>query len=307
MRISSCSRNLKWAAGTAAVTICLVGSAGQIAAATLVAGSSRAGVATPTRVGVTLDANTDSAIFAREGKTRDALGFPVGVKRIGQHVRDGFQKAEYDEVTELDSGGNVEAITDFDATGHLRTAVRLDPAPQGGPNVGRDAAIRTAQRSAVAAGLGVGTPSSTDADEAIGGWTIHWLRMQDGVRVRGDETRVQVRPDGRIASVALAQHDLDPAAVRRLGSDDARQVATGNLNSWFAGRNSGYSIQKVDLEWVGPNAAFDPSQVDAPERPYRLAWVTEVKPSGDAAKYVWQISLFVDATDGSIIGGDFVE
>ncbi|MGD0861762.1 MAG: hypothetical protein ABSA21_03255 [Candidatus Limnocylindrales bacterium] len=307
MRLSGTAVNVKWAAGTAAVAVCLIASAGHIAAAPQFSGSEHAGLGTPTRVETALAADADTALFAREVETRDALGFPVGVKRIGRHVLDGFEHAEYDEVTEVDSAGKVQAVTQFDSRGHLRAAVRLDAAPASKSRVTRDGAVRSAQKSARAAGLDIGTPTSTQADQATGGWTVHWARMQAGVRVRGDETRVQVWPDGRIQSVARAEHDLAAAPVQRIGSDAARQVASANLDSWSAGRNSGYAIQNVYLEWVGPNAAFDPDRATADEAPYRLAWVAEVKPFGDAANYAWLISLFIDAGDGSIIGGDLVE
>jgi hypothetical protein len=61
------------------------------------------------------------------------------------------------------------------------------------------------------------------------------------------------------------------------------------------------------MEWVGPNAAFDTSKLGQAPEPYRLAWVANVKPSGAAADGITLITLFVDAGDGTIIGGDVVE
>jgi len=307
MRLHSFSKNLKWAAGTVLVTGCLVASAGQIAAAPRPTGVTEAGLEPPARVESNLDVKTESAVLTRAGKTRDALGFPVGATRIGRHVRDGIERAEYDEVTELDAAGKVQAITQFDSGGQLRAAVRLDPVPVTRTKIGREGAVSSARQSVAKAGLAVATPTSTEVDVATGGWTVHWARMKAGVRVRGDETRVGVWPDGRIQSVSIAEHELAAAPARRIGSGEARQVASANLTSWFTGKSSGYVIQRVQLEWVGPNAAFDPSRIGASDAPYRLAWVTDVKPSGDAANYVRMISLFVDAADGTIIGGDIVE
>ena len=308
MQTSNSSKIVKSAAAVGIVALmCAAVSAGHIAAAPRLPDSNSAPPELATRVEVALDASADAVLIAREGRTRDALGFPVGVKRIGHHVIDGFENAEYDEVTELDSAGNLESVIQFDSKGRLRGAVRVGPAPAPGPRLTQAGAVRSAQKSALAAGLAVGAPTSTEADQATGGWTVHWARTQNGVRVRGDETRAQVWPDGRIQSVARAEHDLAAAPVSRISSDTARQVSGANLERWFAGRNSGYTIQKLDLEWVGPNAAFDPAGIGAAEAPYRLAWVAEVKPSGDAANAVWLMSLFVDAGDGTIIGGDFVE
>ena len=50
---------------------------------------------------------------------------------------------------------------------------------------------------------------------------------------------------------------------------------TGQFDRWFAGRDSGYAVQQMNLEWVAPNAAFDPAKVGAAPGPYRLAWVAE--------------------------------
>ena len=63
----------------------------------------------------------------------------------------------------------------------------------------------------------------------------------------------------------------------------------------------------MDLEWVGPNAAFDPAAVGEAAAPYRLAWVANVKPTGAASDVLRLVTLYVDAGDGSIIGGDVVE
>ena len=307
MRLLNWHLSFKSGLGAAAVVGCLAVTAGQLTAAPRQSPSSADLDGNPTRMEMALDANSSAAVFARAGKARDALEFPVGVTRVGKHVRDGFERAEYDEVSEMNSSGKIVALTQFDTKGRLRVAVRLDGPPRGGPRVTSDAAIRAAQRSTLAAGLTVGSPSRTDADEATGGWTVHWPRVKDGVPVRGDETRVNVWSDGHIQSVALVEHDLGAAPDRRIGLDSARQVASDNLDRWFAKRNSGYEIRDVMLQWVEPNGAFDPARITTAPTAYRLAWVTDVKPSGDAANYVWLMTLFVDAGDGNIIGGDFVE
>jgi hypothetical protein len=300
--------SIKTAVGTCALAVCLLVTAGQLAAAPRQAPSSDPDpIGKLAREETVLDAGTSSTLLAQAGETGNALGFPVGVKRIGKHVRDGFEQAEYDEVTELDSKGRISSITQFDKSGRLRTAIRLDSPPRGVLKVSGAGAIRLAQRSAQTAGLTLGTPSATDADQATGGWTVHWDRVAAGIRVRGDETRVQVWPDGRIQSVARVEHDLGPAPGQRINAESAKHAASDNLDRWFSGSHSGYAIQGVALEWVEPNGAFDPSLTANTSVPYRLAWVTEVKPSGDAANSMWLMTLFVDAGDGNIIGGDFVE
>jgi hypothetical protein len=305
MRPTAHSNGIKWLAGTSVVAFCLIVSAGSSAAAPSGAGVSVA--ERPARVETALGANADAAVLARETKTRDALGFPVGVSRIGRHVHDGLEQTEYDEVTELDAHGRPQALTQFDMNGQLRSAVRFDAPSAGAVKVTRDAAVKSAQRSISAAGLSAGAVSSTEADVAAGGWTVHWARLVDGVRVRGDETRVHIWANGRIQSVARAEHDLAAAPGNRMDAAAGRQIATSTVASWLAGHDSSYTVQKTALEWVGPNAAFDPAKLTSAEAPYRLAWVTEVVPTGTAAQTFWRISLFIDAADGSLIGGDFVE
>ena len=300
--------SVKTAVGTCALAVSLLVTAGQLAAAPTQAPSSDPDpMGKLAREEMVLDAGASSTLLAQAGETGNALGFPVGVKRIGKHVRDGFEQTEYDEVTELDSKGRVSSITQFDKSGRLRSAIRLDSPPRNVLKVNSAGAIRAAQRSAQTAGLTLGTPSATDVDQATGGWTVHWDRVAGGIRVRGDETRVQVWPDGRIQSVARVEHDLAPEPGQRIDADNAKHAASDNLDRWFAGRNSGYAIQGVALEWVEPIGAFDPMLAAATSVPYRLAWVTEVKPLGDAASAMWLMTLFVDAGDGNIIGGDFVE
>jgi hypothetical protein len=295
-------------AGTFAVAVCLVVSAGRLTAAPRPAGpSSQDVLGTPTRVETALDATGNASALARAGNTRDALGFPVGVQRIGKHVRDGFESVEYDEVSEIDSVGKVTSLTQFDAKGRLRAAIRLDGAPTGGSSVSRETATAMAKRSAAATGLTAGATSVAEVDQATGGWTVRWARVEGGVPVRGDETRVRVWPNGRIQSVSNVGHELATAPSVTLAPETARRIASANMTRWFANRSSGYAIQTVNLEWVEPNGAFDPSRITAAPQPYRLAWVTDVKPTGAAADYMWLISLFVDAGDGNIIGGDFVE
>ena len=149
--------------------------------------------------------------------------------------------------------------------------------------------------------------SRTESNPVSGGWDVYWARTASGFPVRGDETRVHVRQDGQIGSVARVEHKLAPAPVDRLSREAAQGAVAGQLDKWFAGRDFEYSVGAIDLEWVGPNAAFDGSKVGAAPAPYRLAWVANVQPSGTLADSVRLITLYLDAGDGTVIGGDVVE
>jgi hypothetical protein len=296
---------------------CVMG-AGIFGACLLFAGGALTAAATPAqapeltqlpvldRTETQLSAEAGAAIVDRAKHVRDELGFPAGKSRTARHVRDGFQNAEYDEVDEIDSDGRVAAIAQFDAGGRLRAAVRFDAPKKGGRKLTRDDAIAGARRSAAAAGLTVDDAAGADVNEATGGWSVRWQRVVDGVRVRGDEIRVELWPNGQVWSVARVEHALASRPGRTVASEQARQVATANLDLWFAGRSSSYALQSLDLEWVEPNDAIGSSLVE-PASPYRLAWVVQAQTSGDVSDYLYLISVFVDAGDGTIIGGDFVE
>jgi hypothetical protein len=299
----------------AVVAIGLAVSAGQMIAASsgTTAAGARADLVNAARMGqpvlteTVLNADDNPGVFAREASARDALGFPTGAKRAGKHVHDGIHATDYDEVDEVDGSGRPVALTQFDPNGHLVSAVRFDAPAASSPKVSRDSAGKTAAGGLKAAGVVVTGPYQADADQIFGGWDVHWDRSQDGVRVRGDETRVRVRTDGHIQSVATVEHDLAVAPATRIASDDATNVVSGQFDRWFAGRGSGYTIGEKSLEWVGPNATFDPAKLAATPSAYRLAWVVNVKPSGAAADYLSLVTMYVDAGDGSVLGGDVVE
>jgi hypothetical protein len=254
-----------------------------------------------------LDAQSSPAVFSRANSTRDALSLPTGVRRTGRHVKDSFQHAEFDEVDELDAKSDLVSLTQFEPSGRLRVAVRLDQSPHPATRIDGESASQAAQRGVAAAGLPVGGPRHVDSDVATDGWTVRWERTQNGVSVRGDETRVQVRPDGSIQSLARVEHQLAAEPTRRLDSDQAKRLVTNQAHQLFEASGSSYTIQKMDVEWVAPNDTFGSGQSADPQQAYRLAWVANVKPSGPAADYAWLVTVYIDAGDGSLLGGDIVE
>jgi hypothetical protein len=297
----------------AALVAGLAISTGQLTAANI--GISSAGtvglgavtVGQPATVEGALFAASHPDVFARAGSTRDAFGFPVGSQRNGRHVHDGVQGSDYDEVSEVDSAGQAIALTQFANDGHLLAAVRFDSPPAAIGNVTSDTATKAAQRALSGAGITVVGQARTEANETSGGWDVHWARAQGGYSVRGDETRVHVWHDGSIQSVSRVEHQVAAGPTRLMVQADARAAVTKQCNAWFASPASGCALQGMDLEWVGPNAAFDAGKLGAASAPYKLAWVANVKPSGRAADYVQLITLYIDAGSGSVIGGDVVE
>jgi hypothetical protein len=301
------STTLKSALGVGLLLICLTVTGGSFHTTTQQPRAVTATRSQPEVVALALDAAASPVVFSYAVTARDALGFPVGVRRSGKHVQDKFQHVEYDEVDELDAAGRPISMTQLDASGHLRVAVRLDDSPHPATPIARDPAIEIAQRGAISTGLTVAGPTHVDKDAATDDWTVRWSRTQNGIEVRGDETRVQVRPDGHIQSLARVEHELAAEPTQRINADRAKEIVSRQAEDWFAAAGSGYTIEKMDVQWVGPNGAFDASKPIDPQPVYRLAWVANVKPSGDASSYLWMVTVFVDAGDGSLLGGDFVE
>lgn len=295
-----------------AVVLGLGLSTGQLTAATMNGGGTQASdyssmAKQPGVAATPIYADNRPDVFARAGKARDAFGFPAGVTRTGRHVHDGYQNSDYDEVSELDAAGNTLSLTQFDADGGLVSAMRFDTAPMQAANSSGDAATKAAQRGLAAQGMRTLGQARLQENAVAGGWDVHWDRVEAGFAVRGDETSVHVWQDGRIQSVARVEHKLADAPTQKLGKAEAHQAVDRQMNAWFSGTAAGYTTEDIGLQWVGPNAAFDPSKVGADQQPYRVAWVVNAKPTGAAADSVRLITLYVDAGDGSIIGGDVVE
>ena len=246
-------------------------------------------------------------VFARAASVRDALGFGKGTARKGRHVNDGLQASSYDEVAEVDAAGRSTSLAQFDGNGRLLAAIRFDSPSKGGGAVSSDEATKAAQRGLVSAGLQPAGKARSLINDVGGGWDVHWDRNEAGYKVRGDDLSVHVWQDGRIQSVGRVEHELAAAPARTIAHDEAQGLVTSRCKTWFQGTESGFSVQSMDLEWVGPNAAFDSSKIDAAAEPYRLAWVANVKPSGKAADSLRLVTLYLDAGDGSVIGGDVVE
>jgi hypothetical protein len=299
---------------TAAIVFGLVVGSGRLAAAStqLEVGSDPGGfdsarVIGPVQQATAITADDHPEVFAGADKARDSFGFPVGVKKVGRHVHDGYQKADYDEVSEVTADGQPLALTQFDNSGRLTAAVRFDMGTAFGARVGGDGAVKAAQRGLSASGLVVAGQARTDSNPSDGGWDVHWNRVADGLAVRGDEVRVHLWSDGRIQTVGRAEHTLAAAPAQRLSQSEARKAATRQLDQWSANGGAGYTVTGMDVEWVGPNAAFDASKLNDAAAPYRMSWVVNVKPTGPSAGYVSLITLYVDAETGSVIGGDVVE
>jgi hypothetical protein len=305
MSVSVVRTGLKGAGLAGAITAAVVVTSGLAAAARPASELPDVGRG-PARVEVALAGDAEARLLARHGQIRDALGFPAGKNRGAWHVKDGFNHTEFDEVTEMAAGGEMLSVTQFDARG-LRLAVRLDKPAASRAGLKQDKAVKVAEQAVRRAGLPLGPVAVAEADTVSGGLVVRWARTEDGVPVRGDEIRVALRPDGRIASLSRVDHELAASGRKAIGSARAVEIARGILDGWSGQSESDYEIQRATLEWVEPNGIFDPDRVNSVAGPYRQAWVVIAKPTGAAGEQLHLLALFVDAGDGSLIGGDTVQ
>lgn len=243
-------------------------------------------------------------LLTEASAARDSLQFPVGESRTTKHVQDSTTQENYDEVDELDSQGHVISLTMF-SNGQLRAAMRFDAAPHPALPIGQVAATETAEKAASGLGLVAVPPTLTYPDVSSGGWVAQWDRTENGVAVRGDGTVVRVWADGRIAGVSHSFHVLaaPPSVIIDAGS--ATQEVNASLDQIVGSQRADLTVQAPVLEWVRPNGAFDSTRPIAEDPVCRLAWVVDV--SGGPSDSFTLLTVFVDAGDGTILGGDVVE
>jgi hypothetical protein len=304
---------MKWLAGVTTVAAALVVTTGSMTAASLPGptnprAASQAAIAAGTgRTETPLSADDKPEAVARSRATRTALGIPGGVDTRAVHVKDGTRGLEYDEVTDVGADGQPVALTQLDGSGRLLLAVRFDMPKQPKVAAGRQAALDRASSGLGSAGIEVGGSPFVGETQSWGGWDVSWPRSEGGVAVRGDEVRVHVREDGEIGSVGRVVHELASAPAVKLTRAQARSIATKQIQGWSAKSGARFTIGDLTMEWTAANATFDPGKIGAVEEPYRLCWVVNVTPEGDAAAYASLVVMYIDAGTGAVIGGDVVE
>jgi hypothetical protein len=280
---------------------------GAVAVAAVCTAGARQGVArTAERSASSLPAAHPPNAEARDRHraVRDRLGLPAGIEMSALHIESGDGALE--EVADLDGSRQPVAITQFDQTGALRLAVRLDGEPLGSARRSPAAGNLSAIAAAESLGLARGRPSRLDDDQSTGGWIATWDRTEAGTPVRGDGTTVVVWPDGRVASVSSRRRALAPAPVSRIAATRAMAIAQGLFGSSTARPTPALRMTEPTLEWVAPNGAFDRTRPIGGESRCRLAWVVTAR-GVDAEATPSQVTVYVDAGDGSVLGGDLVE
>jgi hypothetical protein len=235
-----------------------------------------------------------------------ALGLP-GVSQRVERLDDRFEHRTYDEVTSLDAAGHELAIARFETDGTVAMALVLGWQPRQGTPVGRATAEARGTDIVRAVGLEVAGRPSVLASSGSGGWSISWQRVVGGAPVRGDGIRVALWVDGSFHGLSRAQRPLAEAPAHPI----AARVARTTAEAWAAARYgvaaADVRVSAVEPAWVAPNGAFDPKGPDAPAETLRLAWVVRFEPHGSLAGRFRSIEAWLDAGDGSLLGGDVIE
>jgi hypothetical protein len=139
------------------------------------------------------------------------------------------------------------------------------------------------------------------------GWSAHWPRTVDGVPVLGDGIRVLLWPDGSFHGLTVAERPLAAAPGRRIAAGEARQIAEATAAGRYGANAEDLRVASAKLAWLAPNDAWNAGAPDAPAPTLRLAWVVTLTAGGPLADRLRGLQVWVDAGDGSVVGGDVME
>ncbi len=251
-------------------------------------------------------AGEEAQVQARGLAQARTLGVPTGMRVETTRVADRFAGTVSDEVATFDERGQRLGLVRMDLNGRLAAAVRFGWPDASARKVSGPAAIVRATALAGGVGLAIaGTPEvATDVD---GGWRVTWPRFVGGVAVPGDGVAVTLFADGTFHAAARQERALAPAPLVTISRGTAERLAGDRLAALLGPTDSGSSrIVKARLAWIAPNDTFDGRGPDAPDTVLRLAWIVEARTSGPLAERLRALELYLDASDGSLLGGDLL-
>ena len=233
-----------------------------------------------------------------------ALGVPSGTDTSVARVIDRFSGTVVDEVVTTDARGRRLGIVRIDGAGRLASAVRLGWRATGArvdAARARALGVMFAARGGI---TGSGTPVVTAS--ADGGWRVAWVRRVDGVPVVGDGNVVTLFGDGTFHAAARRERQLAAAPAATLEAPTAVRIAGERLGALLGAARGQARIVGSRLAWIAPNDTFDATAPDAPDPVLRLAWVVEVRTAAPLADRLRALELYLDAGDGSLLGGDLL-
>ena len=253
---------------------------------------------------------TSTALPAAAGRviaTRAAidaalLGLPPGATRTAIQVDNRFLGRSYVDVTARDTNQHPVAMLRYNPDGSIRTAIQLSwhTSSTALPVARAETTARWFAVRAQATPVGVATVSAT----ADGGTSVQWGRLVGGVPVPGDGVRVVLWPDGTLHSLAREQRPLATAPAAPLERAGATGRLEARLRDWFGASRPLVRVASLEFAWVAPIDMFNSQAADAPGSTLRLAWVATLSSSGALTSQWQRLQVWIDAGDGSLIGGD---
>lgn len=243
-----------------------------------------------------------AAARARAEAIRTRLGLP-GRATATQRIEDRLENLVVDQVTFSDANGP-SAIVELEPDGRPHVIIALGWRGANAPAASRNLVLRRALAHVKAAGIEVsGLPTII---ETVDGWEVVWERQVDGIPVLGDGVRLSLWKDGSFHAIAAWEHALAPRPTTTIDEATARAIAANRFGQWSGG-DGAIAVRSARLAFVRPNDAVDPNRPDAPLAEARLAWVVTGEPVHPDQRLVKKAEIWLDAGDGSVIGGDLVE
>lgn len=243
---------------------------------------------------------------ARGREVAVVLGLP-GVSQRVERLDDPFEHRTYDEVTSVDTSGREVAITRLELDGSVAMALELGWHPSAGHVIDGTAAVQRADALARAAGHVPAGPPDVRRSAGGGGWSIAWQRTVDGIVVRGDGLRMSLWSDGSFHGLTRTERPLAAAPGRQINAADARTAAAAIIAAKAGGSAGDLRVGAAERVWLAPNDSFGGTRLDAPAETLRLAWAIRFDAGGSLAERVRSIEVWLDAADGSLLGGDVIE
>lgn len=256
----------------------------------------------PSNRELAIDPASATGAAARADAIRAGLALPGRVVAI-KRIEDRFEGRVLDQVTFEDDLGP-SALVELEPTGRPHLAIALGWRGAKGPAAPRNVALRLALAQARAAGFTVaGEPTILETEE---GWEVVWGRTVDGIPVLGDGVRVSLWKDGSFHAVVQWEHPLAPRPTTTIDEGTARAIAAAHFTE-RPGTDGAIVVRSARLAYVRPNDAVDPSRPDAPAAEARLAWLVLGEPADPSKSLIERAELWLDAGDGSVLGGDVAQ
>ena len=252
------------------------------------------------------DADVAAGIDVHVKDLERALGLAGAAGRQFSVVDDRFHQRRVDEVTYLDERGRPIGLVRLAPDGRLVAAMRLGYRDAFALGQLDSAAVVSRARS-FAESAGVTPPASSPNVRAMMNgtlWAVSWPRIVAGIAVDGDGLIVRLWRSGDLHSVTLGERPLEQPQGT-ISAERARAALDALLPGLVSSeRRADGMLGSPVLRWVAANDRFRPDGADAPAPSLRLAYVFEMRFTGERAELIRRVTFWIDAETAELIGGD---